>query len=462
MNGIKVFYLALVLIVSSFFLLHFAGIYKSSLKLINIKRPSSSVFLRATSSSTRTGYVLATHYSDQLTGSMWNTLSLQCWASTLPGDVRVVEPFLHYGSLLGFNLNPYPDNGTVKPDGKAGPRYTEGQKFENTVKLSDIIDINEWSEYVSANNLAPLINWSSFIEHMPKQMIIVAKMCGSGQCMECEEDFFESKLFAKFATKFAKFHHVDLVRTVCFKPSFSYTQESFLETVYGDYSPNNTFVVFNHFGGISGGIGDKFRVSIAGTDCSRSKFVRPIHSSPHLLDLTSRYVKEYMPQASRKGYISVMVRSEYILLSNKFQRMSMTEKNKTLNRCLDDIVKAVNQLKLKQGISDVFVATDVGPYGSAYTRGDSNLISYKILVGAVQRFYRQLLKHPQAMDRNLKRYKDLIPVLSPGYVAQFEKTIASNGTCLVQAGGGAFHGAVKHLYSSKGKTCTVELGNCMG
>ncbi len=166
------FYLALVLFVSSFLLFHFTGIYKSSIKIIsNIDGPSSlflsafKVFKGNKSSSTRTGYVLATHFSDQLTGSMWNTLSLQCWVPTLPGDVRVVEPFLHYGSLLGVNLNPYPDV-HVKPDGKAGPHYAEGQTFENTVRLSDIIDINEWSEYVSANDLAPLISWS-FIEHMP-------------------------------------------------------------------------------------------------------------------------------------------------------------------------------------------------------------------------------------------------------------------------------------------------------
>ncbi len=260
-------------------------------------------------------------------------------------------------------------------------------------------------------------------------------------------NFFESKLFAKFAMRFAKFHHVNLVRTVCYKPGTPYTREEFFETVYGHYSPNDTFVIFNHFGGFSGGNGDLFRIGMTITDCDRSKFVRPIVSSPHLLNLTSRYVKEYMPQASRKGYISVMVRTEYILLSNVFKRMTMTEKNKTLNQCLDDVVNAVELLKLEQGISDMFVATDVGPYGSAYTRGSSDIISYRRLVGAVQRFYRKLLRHPQAMNRHLKRYKDLIPVESPGYVAQLEKTIASNATCLVLAGGGAFHGAVKNLFS---------------
>ena len=40
------------------------------------------------------GYILVTHYLDQLTGSAINLLSLQCWVSTLKANVRVVEPFI--------------------------------------------------------------------------------------------------------------------------------------------------------------------------------------------------------------------------------------------------------------------------------------------------------------------------------------------------------------------------------
>ena len=49
------------------------------------------------------GYVMATHYSDQMTGSPPNLMSLQCWASILGPSVRVVEPFVCH-SHLGVNL----------------------------------------------------------------------------------------------------------------------------------------------------------------------------------------------------------------------------------------------------------------------------------------------------------------------------------------------------------------------
>ena len=49
------------------------------------------------------GYVVATHFSDQMTDSEANLVSFQCWASTLGRDVRVVEPFVRH-SRLGVNL----------------------------------------------------------------------------------------------------------------------------------------------------------------------------------------------------------------------------------------------------------------------------------------------------------------------------------------------------------------------
>ena len=38
------------------------------------------------------GYALASSYFDQMTGSIANFVSMQCWVSTLKSNVRVVEP----------------------------------------------------------------------------------------------------------------------------------------------------------------------------------------------------------------------------------------------------------------------------------------------------------------------------------------------------------------------------------
>ena len=229
------------------------------------------------------GYVLATHYSDQLTGSTANVISLQCWASSLPGNIRVVEPFLHYGSILGFNLNPYPNNIT-KPVGDAGPRYEEGQKFENTVKVSDIFDIAQWSNFISAHHFAPFISWSYFVQHAPKQLIIVDQVCDgtTSTCMKCTNDaFFESNLFLKFAEQFAQFYKFQLVRKICYQRK-TYSQKKFLELVYGPYNPQDSVVIFNHFGGMEKN-GDQFRTRVDSDRCNRGNCFVSVRTSPQIL-----------------------------------------------------------------------------------------------------------------------------------------------------------------------------------
>ena len=99
------------------------------------------------------GYVMATHYSDQMTGSMANLASLQCWASTLGPDIRLVEPFLRH-SALGVNL--YATyNRTIR---REVPPYDD-----NSVALSDILDMLEWEKFAQEkeNRWSPQIGWDS-------------------------------------------------------------------------------------------------------------------------------------------------------------------------------------------------------------------------------------------------------------------------------------------------------------
>ena len=412
------------------------------------------------------GYVLATHYSDQLTGSTANVISLQCWASTLPGNIRVVEPFLHYGSLLGFNLNPYPDNIT-KPVGDVGPQYEEGQKFENTVKVSDIFDIAQWSNYITTHHFAPFISWNYFIQHAPKQLIIVDQVCdgSTSTCMKCANDnFFESNLFIKFAEQFAQFYKFQLVRRICYLRK-TYSQKKFQEHVYGRYNPQDSVVIFNHFGGVEKN-GDRFRTRVDSDRCSRGNCFVSVSTSPQILSQSATYIGKYMPHARMSGYVGVMARMEHIALAHEFRRMSKKQQNITMTKCFEQIADQVSLVKKKANISEVFISTDVGKYGSAYLRQSSNLIHYDTLMAGLDRFYKMLLGNTTDRDDMMARIDAVVQVQSPGYVAQLEKNIAANATCLVLAGGGSFHGTVKDLYNTQygetrlHKNCGVEYIRC--
>ena len=82
------------------------------------------------------GFVMALDYSDQMTGSSANVMNLQCFIGHHVKGVKVIEPFIHpKGSLFGVSLS---------------PSYTMSQGYKlkleeiNSVKLSDVLDINEY------------------------------------------------------------------------------------------------------------------------------------------------------------------------------------------------------------------------------------------------------------------------------------------------------------------------------
>ena len=196
------------------------------------------------SSSSDSGYILATHYSDQLTGSAVNLFSLQYWASTLKVNVRVVKP---YGSLLGVSLDP-PVNNTIL--------FTEGNNNEvrmmtgeNTVKLGDVFDTKGWSNFTKIHFVSSLVSWKHFLKHSPRNLILVNKVCNDNRlkCMQCNDSFSESIIFHDNAVNFAKFNGFEIV---CYDLKV-YNISSFKELVYGEFNPDNTVVIFNHWGGIA-------------------------------------------------------------------------------------------------------------------------------------------------------------------------------------------------------------------
>ena len=80
--------------------------------------------------------MMANHYSDQMTGSVGNLASFQCWAGTQGPEIRVVKPFLRH-SLLGVNL--YATYSATKVS-----TYDD-----NSVTQSDIMDMTEWKKLTS-------------------------------------------------------------------------------------------------------------------------------------------------------------------------------------------------------------------------------------------------------------------------------------------------------------------------
>ena len=398
------------------------------------------------SNTSDTGYVLATHFSDQLAGSTANAISFQCWASTIPGNIRVVEPFLHYGSLLGFDLNPLPENASQLASPVNGPHYVAGQKHENTIRASDVFDLTQWHRFIDERGFSSFISWEQFLFSAPRQLIIVDQVCGF-RCMTCSPNsFFESDLFAKFAENFARFFGFDIVRRSCYTMKI-YSQAEFQDLVYGPYNPQDSVVVFNHFGGVERRT-SMYRIRVDLKRCDWHKFHVDIGMSSQMLQQSAKYVAVYMPEARISGYVSIMLRMEQFALTHKLSGKSKHQQAEILETCLSSVFKQVKNLQEGCKISDVFISTDVAKYGSAYLRTKSHYFHHGVLESALDRLYQNLYGNSSNRETMMRRMEEMVLVESPGYVALLESTIAANGTCLLLVGGGRFQEHAKKLYKN--------------
>jgi len=397
------------------------------------------------------GYVLATHFSDQMTGSLVNVMSLQCWVSTLSGEVRVVEPFIHDKTVLGFSLNSFQHNsGYLRSDVE--------DIAENKIKLSDVFNKDQLNRIQSSQKIAPFVSWDYFIEHGPSSLIIVdqSKWSHSGPGLSAS---YDSDNFLRKAKQFARYYNFHLVRTVNYHHKL-YSQINFTKLVYGPYKPQDTVVIFNHFGGIVT-YSDRYRVLIDSQKCGRNNFfyfIRKLQGSPLVNNMSSTYIQKFL--SSSKNFIGIMLRLEYMIRKSYFVHKTIDKQKEDLRVYLDYILEKINSLKKKSNISELFLTTDIGKYGSTSFNFDTN--NNIVIREGIERFYRLLFNDTATEEEMYKRIEDIVKFPVPGLVAQIEKIIAANSTCLVLAGGGAYQDSSLKLYKhfsrqKKQERCITDI-----
>ncbi len=129
------------------------------------------------------GYVMAKHYSDQMTGYPPNLMSLQCWVSTLGPNVRVVEPFVRH-SRLGVNIY-------------AASNASALETENNSVRLRDVLDLDMGE---TDNREKKFCSSRIIIADTPRKLILVDRECADDdqECMDCDTDAAKSsEIFAR-------------------------------------------------------------------------------------------------------------------------------------------------------------------------------------------------------------------------------------------------------------------------
>ena len=363
------------------------------------------------------GYVMGTSYYDQLTGSLANMMSLQCWAFTLGSDMRVVEPSL-LESVLNMNL--------------------KGIIYDNdtSAMFDDFFNRSKWNEMSRSKKIAPLVSWNDFVKNGPRKLILVDK-----------PNKPLTKLFFEYGELLEKKYGFEIVRNTTF-PKKVLDKSEFQKLVYGPYNPHEAAVIFRAWGGIQSSDLHN-RVGVSGTKCGRSVSSFTPFSSKIIQDGT-KYINKYVRNGATKGYISVMIRMEHFLLSRRFFKgKSESEIHRNIMKCLNNLVDDVNTKKAKYNVDSVFLTMDCRDSGSymfkiAYPESVTG-----IATDAMITLFPMLYGNTTTLTEWDKSFADTASFPNvTGYVALMQKHLAAKGHCLLMVGGGSFQSTASQLHST--------------
>ena len=350
---------------------------------------------------TKWGYVLALHFSDQMTGSITNVLCLQCWARQL--DLLVVEPFA-VESYLGASL-------------KTGQEGLE----ENSVKLSDIFDGSLLRKHSKKKGYSPLVSWEKFVRYTPRKLILVTQPISYGGCDSDLETLREQ------VVPFAKEYNFTIIREVCFnflKNGSEETSKSFNARIFQEDDPQTVTVMFDRWGGIDREHGDDFRMAISDSQCWRSvgEAVRVCRSSESIVNDAQLYATKYFNGGL---YNAVMIRFQYFFINHQLNSKSEEVQSAMIDGCLESILAKWKELKSNYS---TLLTMDFGSYGTI----DFN--SGPWLDEKIRRFFDRIYGTALSLEQWEESFESIARKKSRAYIAQMQKELAGRSQCLVLAG----------------------------
>ena len=414
-----------------------ARIQKSFHPIINV---NNSVLLHTRLNETRgnhsmynRGYVLSLSYKDQIASSSNRIVSLQCWAKQW--NMLVVSPFVNGTFFRG-------------PLQKDLPTAT-------TMKYGDIFNISKWNAYAKQQSLAPFIPWEDFLHSAPRNVILIQIVHKAYVKSRCLKSIFSSNecnflLLRDFWSRILAPHRFRILKEVCIdlnlytEPKHYLTLQDFNAFVWGnysEYSPNSVSLVWNEWRGIRHNRHRDARdLMVCGVDINTPKCLsytaRSRKMAYKLLSPNSRvfhdaeaYASKYLNQSA--NYIAVMVRWER---AGPHLQIHST------------IAEQVKYWQRQNDAPGIFLATDVGKYGSN-TFGLSKLVPDTVdLIGSTEELLKMLFGEPIRLEDYNRRFEDISNSTHPTYLAQLQRVIAAKARCLLMIGGGNFQQQAGNLY----------------
>ena len=363
------------------------------------------------------GYMLSFRYYEQQTQGTRNLLQMQCLAHSV--GMRIVEPFV-IRSMFSIPIS------NVSSTEKLSQTY---------LTLNDLVDMKRWNlEAAKKFGYTSIASWEEFLHKAPRKVVanciryrnppkIPVPIPGFNFREGCPDSCFDR--FRKSMEYLGAFSF-QLVKSTCSNfvdYAGSVTKESFFENALGTYSPNEVTLLVNEFRGFFG----LYRLPI-NSECGI------LHNRVNLSTLPSTRIKadaqKYATDVFQgRTYAAVVVRIERIILHLHLN----------VSNCSQEIVRVLQSLKTSHGISDTFLAMDVGKFGSSGSVRH-NFQPYGEVI------FNSIYGNQWSFNKWEESFENSSSSSNPAYVANLQRTIAASGSCLILVGGGGFQGQARNLY----------------
>ena len=363
------------------------------------------------------GYMLSFRYYEQQTQGTRNLLQMQCLAHSF--GMKVVEPFV-YKSTFAI------------PISEVSSTVDLSKKY---LSLGDLVDMNQWNtEAHSKFGYTSITSWEDFLLHAPRNIIahciryrnppkIHVPIPGYNYREGCSDLCFDK--FIKSMEYLSAFGF-QLVEKTCSNfvdYAGSVTTGSFYENIKGKYLSDEVTVMVNEFRGFFG----LYRLPVL-SECGI------LHKSTNVSTLPSPRIRNDALKYSNdvfqgRPYAAVIARIERVIL----------HLHHNVSNCSQEIVSLLKSLEKSHGISDTFLAMDVGKFGSSGSTRNHFQPYGKVLFNSIYGDKWSFKKWEDSFESSASSN-------NPAYIANLQRTIAASSGCLILFGGGGFQGQAQKLY----------------
>ena len=302
-------------------------------------------------------------------------------------------------------------------------------KGETFLKFRDLFDIDHWNEQMTRLSYPELASWSKFLKNAPKQVIVYfikyrsqplqKNSAGFNYRTGCDSNSYKS---LNATVQALAGHGFKLVRSVCanfIDYGGAVTTESFMENALGNYKPDEVTIVLNDFRGFFG----LYRLPVL-SNCGIIHHNMNVTVSPskQILEDARKYIKLNF---DNRPYVAIIARIERLVYHLKHN----------ITSCSENVNIVLNEIELNRHSVERFLAMDVGKFGSngATALNPAGKVLVKAVYGNAWSFHDWEVSFDPLGN-------------SSAYIANLQRTIASQADCLIMLGGGSFQKNAKLAY----------------